>query len=76
MSKYKKRQESSIDKRRDDEGIVEIRIILRKKGGVAGFPEPGNRKETIVIEDATVGDVFGDINALLFHPDMEGMEDG
>lgn len=73
MSKFKKKDDDF--KGKDVKGIVEIRIILRKKGGVSGFPEPNNRKETIILEDTTVGEVYDELNALMFPPELDEEEE-
>lgn len=51
----------------DKKGRVMIKIFLideEKKAGV--FPVNGNRKEEIVLEGTTVGEVINEMNALMF----------
>lgn len=55
----------------DARGKVMVKIYLQYTKGSPGIPTPGNRKEEIVLEDATVGDVYAAVTETLFPPDVE-----
>jgi hypothetical protein len=51
---------------KDVPGKVCIKIILQDPGLQLGYPVSGNRKEWIVVDNATVGEVYAAIAAALF----------
>lgn len=59
-----KKAEGVAAHKKDDRGKVVIKIMLQDPRK-PDFPVTGNRKEVIVLEDATVGEVVDAINKAL-----------
>lgn len=59
----------------DKRGKVLVKIILLdEKAGQKNWPVMGNRKEEIVLDDATVGDVYESVKGCLFPEVVEDEE--
>lgn len=71
MTEKFKRADAGEKAKPDARGTVVIKVFLRDPKSKAGYALPGNRKEEIVIEDATVGRVYETLETALFGDERE-----
>lgn len=66
-----KRADAAERGKPDARGTVVVKVFLRDPKSLAGYALPGNRKEEIVVEDATVGRVYETLETALFGDERE-----
>lgn len=65
------RAKQTLKQKPDKKGKIVIRIFKRDEKKTDFFPEIGNRREDIIVDEATVGEVFDVIEQTLFDREDE-----